>query len=270
MKSMRMAIALGVLAGAGAAMAQAELVGYKQYPQFRNLSGLPGGGFGINAEGHPDFKGAMAYSTPIAYTLTDWRMSLGGSALSRDRSFYWFGGNDLVQGNGTGFFMLGVPLGRFGDFTASWMFLSELGDNVVNLQWSPPWQQGDVRYAVGVQDVVGGGGSSGEGQTDDSAASNTWYVVATYRAQENLHMSLGAGDKRFNPVFGNISYDFAERWKAVVEHDSFNWNYGIAYDLGRLAGQGETWDGPGRGLNGTVMIGLVKGKFAFWNNNFAF
>lgn len=270
MKSTRVGLAFGLLAAASVGFAQAELVGLKQYPQFRTLSGLPGAGFGISPDGQPNFRGAMAYSTPVAYTLTDWRMSLGGSAVSRDTSIRWFGGNDLVQGNGTGYFMLGVPLPRnLGDVTATWMFLSELGDNVINLQWAPK-QEGDVRYAIGVQDVVGGGGSSGEGAPDDSAASNTWYVVATYQAEENLHMSLGAGDKRFNPVFGNVSYGFADRWKAVVEHDSFNWNYGVAYDLGRLAGQGETWDGPGRGLHGTVMFGLVKGKFAFWSLNFSF
>src|SRR6476619_7261804 len=63
---------------------QSDLFGPGQFTQTREMSGLPGGSFGVLPDGTPSFKGAMALSTPIAYSLNNWHYAFGLKSVSPD------------------------------------------------------------------------------------------------------------------------------------------------------------------------------------------
>ncbi len=263
---MRWLLLLCAASLATASLAQSELVGPGRYPGFRNLGAMPGTGFGVTPEGWIDFKGAMSYTTPVAYSLTDWYGVIGLSNLSNTSSFSFKNPNEGFSGNATGMLMLGVPLGPYGALTLSHMILSTKLDFATNVHWTPPNQFGPVRFGVGVQDISGQGGASGEHLEGDEGNTRSYYAVATWQASENLYASLGVGDTRFRHVFGNASYNLVPRVKAFTEYDSFNWNYGLAFDLGRL-GQSTNVD---RSINANVQLGMVRGKYAFWGLSVTF
>src|SRR5476649_56264 len=64
------------------AIAQQRLLGPFQYPQFRSQAALPGGGYGVRPDGMPAFDGAMAFSTPIGYSLSNWNAVITASNTS--------------------------------------------------------------------------------------------------------------------------------------------------------------------------------------------
>ena len=212
----------------------------------------------------------MSHSTPIAYSMTGWDLVVGGGILSPDRSLQFSESTAKFAGNGTAQFLVGVPLGRFGDVTFSHMFLSNLFDNAQNLHWTPPGQAGPVRFALGVQDITGQGGVSGETagpRRFDPGESRTYYAVGTWQTSPDLYVSLGFGDTRFKGrVFGSASYGLGEKIKFVIEHDAFNWNTGLAFNIGDW-GAGLR---PGRTTQMTAMFGFVGGDHAYWSLNLAF
>lgn len=257
-------------------MAQAELVGEDQFPQFRHLGGFPGNGHLLRWGGVPGGEyGVVTLSTPTALALRGGAYAVGGSMLSRDSSFIGpnFGDIDLVEGNGTGQILVGIPIGEeYGHLSATALFLSGLGDTAFGFHWQPGDQstQENWRWAIGVQDIVGDGGSSGEGQPGDADSSTSLYGVITYRPSERIFISGGLGTRRFQPAFASISANLAPRVTAFAEHDSFNINTGLAYTFRISPAQEETWYRYERALEGTVMIGLVRGEFAYWGLNFHF
>lgn len=267
MKAVPIILAVGF---ASVALAQADLIGEGQYPQFRSQSGLPGGGFPVAHRTGADFSGALAWSTPVAYSLAPWQYLVGGSSLARDDSFVFFE-EDLSANNSTLVAMVGVPLGDFGRTTFTHMVLSELGDHAQNLHWVPGDQRGPLVFAVGVQDISGQGGSQGDtGQPNrlDPGESRTYYLVLSTSFGETGHLSAGLGDTRFQgrPFF-NASHNVGERVKAFAEWDTFNWNYGAAYSLGKVGALPER---NGQRPVAAVSAGLVRGKYAFWALNLSF
>lgn len=249
-------------------LAQAQLGGPGQYPQFRSASGLPGSGFGVTPDGAVDPSGAWSLSTPIAYSLQPWQFVFGVGSLSPNSTFRFLDtSSSESKGNGTGQFMVGLPIGKYGTATYSLMVLSTRLDNVGNLTYTPPGQTGPVRFGVGIQDVSGSGGTQGEGPNgQDPGNSRSYYVVGTYSGPRGLHASLGVGSGRFDSAFGNVSMNITPKSKAVVEYDKFNWNVGVGYDLGRLAASPR----KGADLGATLFVGLVRGKYAYWSVNVRF
>lgn len=72
----RAGIAPILLAGMGLGIARQSAgaqgdptIGPGQFPQFRNLSGLSGGGYGVDSQGYSSLSGPTAFSTPIAHVL---------------------------------------------------------------------------------------------------------------------------------------------------------------------------------------------------------
>lgn len=235
------------------------------------MSGLPGSGYGVTVDGRVDIRGAMSFSTPIAYSLRGYEVVFGASNISDTGRFKFALGESAGSpgvGNGTGQIVFGVPLPEsWGHVTFSHMMLSKLLDNAQNLQWTPPNQSGPVRYAIGVQDIGGQGGTSGEGIPGDLGSSRTYYAVATYEATPETHVSIGIGDTRYRGrPFGNASHSVTDRLKLTIEWDVFNINYAVAYDLGPLVRDvvGE------RDARATVQVGMVRSKYAFWSINFHF
>jgi len=250
---------LAVLAGAGAlACAQVELSGRDNYPQFRGVSGLPGGGICLMPDGNPGAEGALAFSTPIAFALGHYRLNFGVSVVSNGNKLVGFkSSKGLNDGNGTGYIMGGAELGSAGRLSATWMVLSSLGDNAWNLHFQPGQQKGPVWFGLGVQDVFGHGGSAGETIPGDDETSTSIYGVATAKFLANTYVSAGLGSRRFDKGFFNASTNVGRDYKAMVEHDGFNWNYGIACTLGT--------DRDDRARGFTLFVGYVRGKYLTWS-----
>ena len=254
------------------AVAQQELNGKDQFPQFRSLSGLPGGGFGITKDGTPTFRGAFALSTPIAYSLGNNRWSLGVANTSDDLRFRFFerSGEKKNDSNGTAALMggIGTPVG---DFTLGYMVLSSIGDNVFTAPFSSRLKTDKIALGIGLQDVFSRGGDSGEALDNAKKLdrSRSFYVVATAEACEDVYVSLGAGTRRFEGLFGNASFPLVRGFRGMVEYDTFNWNMGVAVDLGS-ARVGHYWDDRDRRLQSTGFVGLVRGKFLTWGVNLSF
>lgn len=256
---------------AASGFAQPELTGAGHYPQFRNLSGLPGAGFGITPDGRLGFHGALAYSTPVAYSMRNWDMVFSATNVSNtmrlsfleDDNAVLFDGN---EGNGTWQLLVGVPLGEYGNVTFSHLILSSLLDDAQNLHWAPPRQRGPVLFAIGVQDISGQGNAAGENLPGDLGNSRSYYVVGTWDAGLGTFVSLGTGDTRFKPIFGSASFRVSERVRAFGEYEAFHWNYGFAFDAGKLLGSFRS----DRSTSTTFMLGAVKGKYAYWSLSVGF
>jgi hypothetical protein len=254
MSSTRVALLSFAIILASVGMAQSTFYRPGQYPSLRNLNGLPGQAFGINRSGEPDFRGAMSYSTPIAYALTDWHWVLSGTFVSNTLTptFSDQSSAGSSSANGTATLQIGTRLGNFADLNYGFAVLSSRGDNIGSAHLTPI-QNGPIVFAVGVMDVSGSGGSSGQGNPGDSDSSRSPYVVGTYELKPGTYLSMGYGDTRFRGLFGSISTPVTPRLKAVLEYDTFHWNQLLAYDLGRI----------GRG-QATLTFGTQAGRYAAW------
>jgi hypothetical protein len=266
---LRKLLAAAVLGSASLCFAQTGLVGKDQFPQFRGLSGLSGSGFAVGPDGRPDFRGAMGYSAPIGHTLGGFRLAVGGGVISGNTnrlSFFRSESlkNDATQGNGTGFALIGGDLGRYGRLAFGFTILSGVGDNVSHIQYSPPLQ-GPVQVGIGILDLGGSGGSSGEGLEGDDRTSLSSFGVVTGKVTEGVHASVGVGTRRFQKGFGSLSANFSPNFKALVEHDGFGWNYGVAYNP-KAARAEDTWTVTDvRDIQFTMFLGMTKAKYPSWS-----
>ncbi len=254
-------ISLILLGCVAQAHAQGAFSGSHQYPSQRNFSGLPGSGFGVLPNGRIDFRGAMAYSTPVAYTLAGSEIYLGVTMVANKLGFAFSdnkrGGSR--EGDGTAQAIVGTSLGRYGKLSSGFVLLSSARDTMFSFQWSPH-QTGDLRWAIGVQDLRGNAGYSGEGRPDDNKNSTTPYAVVTKRIAPDLYGSVGYGNRRFRGVFGNVSWSPVPRTKLVVEHDSLSSSILVAFDLGPI-GHSPYKD---RRARGQIGIGVQQGRFGLW------
>ena len=251
-------------------MAQSNLVGRFSYPQFRGLSALPGGGFGVRPDGTPSIDGALAFSSPIAYALRPGRFVLAFSSISRDGRFRFKGsGKDLnVDANGTGAILYGTDL-KVGRLTVADMIYSGQLDNGYNLQFTPKQEDEydeehggfrPLQFALGVQDLFGDGGTSGDTSGADPAldaadrrSSTSVYGVATYALPRGVYASAGIGSGRFRFGFGSVSAPAFRRTRLAIEHDGFNFNVILAYSPPlKFAREG----------GATFAIGVVRGQYA--------
>jgi hypothetical protein len=247
---------------------QSELAGKQQYPQFRVLSGLPGGGFGVSPDGRTSSLGAAALTTPIGYTLGSGSYAAGifntgvsGNPFSADFSK----GDTTNHGNGSAFGMAGFSYRGY-RLTVGGMVLSTAGDSEMNLQFSPP-TMGRFGVAVGVQDVFDVAGASGESiDLVKSYSSRSLYVVGTYEVARGSYVSLGKGERRFQGIFGNVSVPVFDRLRALAEYDGFNFNGGFLYNTGRI---GRKY-GESHGLECNLFLGTVRGKYGTAGVSFTF
>ena len=248
-----------------AAFAQRDFIGYHQYPQFRSMSGLPGSSVPITREGEIGTDGALALSSPIAYSLGGKHFIFGGMSVSDNLSpkFFRRKGRDVVNGNGTAQIQGGYGLGRYGGLTVGGLLLSGRYDSVLNLHWALPWL-GQGRFAVGVgaQDVFGGGAASGTNKRGDGDSSTSEYAVGTYALGRGTYISGGWGLHRFAHGFGNISTTVFRNLKLGSEYDGYNFNANLVYLLG--VGSEE----KPRTL--ALGFGVIRGKYAAVSANLAF
>ncbi|MCG9894350.1 MAG: hypothetical protein MH204_02595 [Fimbriimonadaceae bacterium] len=256
-------------ASAGVAFGQAGLNGPDRYPQFRGISGLPGSGVGVTADGRFSLSGALSYTTPIGFTPGKGQMSAVLGLISQDRQFRFFNndGIDKSEGNGTGTFLVGFDL-LDGRAAIGAMLLSGAWDTGLNAQYSRTFDD-RIGVAIGIQDAGGGGGSAGTGIPGDARSSMTLYAVTTARFADGVHASVGLGNRRFRHGFMNVSADIGRSAKAVLEHDGWSWNYGFAFGTGPI-GRDDTWEGNARRPEATVFLGIIQGRYAGWSLGVSF
>ncbi len=229
-----LALLAAILLGA---FCMAQFSGEGQYPEFRSFSGLPGGGFPVSPTGVVGCDGALAYSTPVAYSLAPWRMALGTGIASKNAHAsapQW----DSDDWNFTAFGMMGVGL-PFGRLTVGGMILSKAGNSVATALFSPRESLGRFDFAVGVQDVKGKGGAAGEHQPGDKDSSSSPFVVSTASLGRGVYASAGVGLRRYGKGFANVSAPLSRRVRATLEHDGFVFNAGAYVDAGGFAVSGK-------------------------------
>src|SRR5208283_4106091 len=109
-------------------------------------------------QGLPSFDGAMAFSTPIGYALSNWNGTLTAANTS-DYQFFRLPhvagnhGSDDSSGKFTG--CGGISLGHFGSLCGSFMFISSAWDTAFNVQYQAPVFYKDIGISAGVQDTGG-------------------------------------------------------------------------------------------------------------------
>lgn len=265
---MKLAIAALLCGLVCSCFAQVELTGPNQYPQFRGVSGLAGGGIPLRPENKVGGKGAVALSTPIGYALGHWKFFAGFSLLSTDGAFPPFSnsGGDLLAGNGTLFEVGSFYIKGLGHITASQMNVSGRGDNTSNYSLRIPLGNDKIGWSIGVQDVTGTIGSAGDTfPVEDRLNSQSVFTVLTYQVADGTYVSAGVGSRRFKYGFANASHWVNDRLGFFLEHDGYNFNGGACWMLGSLK-----MDVVGSDVIGIATVGTVRGKYPYWTIGVSF
>lgn len=221
------------------------------FPQFRSLSGLAGGGYGLDSEGYASLSGATAFSTPVAHVLghNQWRVGLARTGDFRSSGL-------LSRVNGTSFITFGTTVGRL-NIALTDMVLSRHFDQAFHLQVQYILPE-ETRWAasVGVQDIGGGGGAAGTSVPGDARSSRSYFGVVTYRIdtrQSPIYLSAGIGRRRFQHFFHSASYQVVRPLRVWVEQDGFGWSAGLL--LSHRAGEGR------RAVEYNALVGFLEGRF---------
>jgi hypothetical protein len=205
---------------------------FADYPQFRYSSGLPGGTFGVDPDGHAGFEGAMQINIPVGYTPGAGNWAFVPSAAALNGGFP--NDYDGIDVNGT--FAWGLGFG--GADHALWLAdmntgNGKSGESAYNVQFQLA-RQNEKRpgISVGVVDITNL--RPKETARPFGADAISYFVAATWEAgtqEKPVYYTLGSGTGRFSPFFAGVSYQPSERVKMMAEYDSFNPNIGIAYKL---------------------------------------
>ena len=218
---------------------------FPTYGQFRYASGLPGGTFGVDPEGHAGFEGAMQINIPIGYTpgAGNWALvpssgRQGGgfpdrlSGANVDGTVAWglgFGGPDHAL------WVMDMMTGN--DHSYSGHFSGESAYNAQFQLVRPTKNRPGI--AIGGIDITNLRPAITSKPLD--AGGRSLFAVATWEAgtpEKPLYYTLGIGNGRFSPLFAGVSYQPASRLKLMAEYDSLDYNIGAAYKLYQLS---ERW-----------------------------
>lgn len=227
-------------------------LGKNQYPQYRQLSGLSGGGYGVSADGRSSLEGPTAYSTPIAYVPGHDQIRLSFSSQSFDSAPNFA----VLHANGKGIVSYGHTFGQF-NIMASDTFKSHNLDQAYNLQAGIiPLRGEKLGFSIGVQDILGLGGSAGEALPTDRYSSQSVFMVGTYRidtARRPIYFSAGIGTHRYTKSFESASYQFLKPLRGFLEYDGWGLSEGLL--LTGHTGHGHS----ALELNANVV--LIRGRF---------
>jgi hypothetical protein len=232
---LRRLLALPVLACC--CLAHSQSAGYlAQYFQFRKMSSLSGSGFGVTIDGTPNISGAMAFSTPIAYSLGGNVYQIGVGTRSDNELPQFINLNDVSHNESSGDAEVMAGIGtRAGNFTFGYEAVSYRKDTVFHLEWQLPIHSKDLGVAVGAQNIT----NRPEGGYHES---RSFYAVGTYQYAPGDHFSVGYGDSRFHGPFANTDYEINSKFKATFEWDTYEFNPGVAYSFGKIKGLGDDFD----------------------------
>lgn len=226
--------------------------GPNQFPQFRNLSGLAGCGYGADPRGYRSLSGPVAFSTPVAHTLGRGMVQMAGGTLS----FHSLPEISGRKSNGSGFITVGATLSRI-NLAGTFFIKSSALDQVFHLQAQYiPDPGAKWAFSLGGQDIQGRGGSAGDAFLEDVQSSQSLFGVLTYRwdtGRRPVYLSAGIGTRRFGRLFGSVSHQVATPLRIWAESDGYGVNYGLL-GVCRL----------GRGFRAAELsatIGMVKGQY---------
>ncbi|HWD41454.1 MAG TPA: hypothetical protein VG944_21600 [Fimbriimonas sp.] len=261
---MRAWIVASLLALAPAVFAQSDPINRAgQFPQFRDLSGLPGGGFGVTPEGLPSIRGALALSTPIGFSLGNGIFDIAFASRSYDNSpqFINTGTAGRRRSDGTGQGLIGVqtPLGLF---TAGYELISSKLDQTYNAQLQLPLAWKKAGISLGCQNVTNRPEAAGDHVAGEDGMSRSFYAAGTYEVADGDYLTLGVGNVRFKGVFGSACAMITPQVKGMLEYDTISWNTGVAWSLGRL--------GDFQNTETTLFFGYVGMHRATVSVSFAF
>jgi hypothetical protein len=191
---------------------------WRQYPEFGHVSGLPGNGFGVNANGQVGFGGALNMNVPCAYTPSQGNYVAAYHSASVNSGIeLGFGGDNV---DGSLFYGIGFMGPGSGIYVSEFFPESCLAVNTFNLQCQiQPESPSFPALAVGCIDlqsrrpaVVGGlrGGRS-------------IYLTATKQAipgDHALYLTLGYGGGRYrHNLFGAASWYMGRDLNVGLEYD---------------------------------------------------
>jgi len=223
-----LSVVLFLLTSAAAYAQRDPLIGPEQFPEYRNLSGLAGGGYGVDSQGFASLSGPVALSSPNAHVLgrSQWRVNFAAASFSSSPEF------SQARTNGTLTFTYGQTFGRI-NIAGTHMFLSAHPEYADNLQIQLiPRERERMVFSAGVQGLIGANKSQGDNEPNDKRDSRSFFGVATYRVDTTrspLYLSAGLGTRRFKHGFGSASYQAVKPIRLWVEHDGFGVNEGILY-----------------------------------------
>lgn len=254
-------VAFVVTALCSSALGQTRpFLGEAHFPQFRQVSGLSGGGYGLDLDGWGSLDGPTALSTPLG-------VALGHDQVRATGNDTFFGFNSFAHANSTG--KIGLMYGHtFGSFNLAYTYFikSNAGDASTNLQLSyDPHNAAIPNVSFGVQDIVGNGGSAGQFQPTDNESSRSFFGALTYKVpigptgSTPLYLSGGWGTRRFGKGFASATYQLAGPLRIFTEFDGFGFNEGflLAY---RNHGMNDE-DQPQHAFEADLMLGLIQGHY---------
>src|SRR5579862_6068197 len=177
-----------VLAGlASVSLASAQTNNLSKYFQLRDMSGLSGGMFGVTAQGIPSIWGAMAFSTPIGFSLSSgvYDAGLASKSLNNSPRFINFSKGANNHSDGTAQFMagLGTPIGNF---TGTVEVVSSSYDQIYNAQWQLPFKWKTAGISVGCQNITNRNEGAFRAEVNPSL-----FAVGTYGFAKGDYVTVG-------------------------------------------------------------------------------
>jgi len=239
-------------------------VGANEFPQFRQISGLSGGGYGLDLDGWGSLEGATAFSTPLGISLGHDQFRLGGNDTAFSINHLPNTVSDSHYGTGKAFITYGHSFGQL-NATYSYFVKSGAGDAVTNLQLSySSGKANEPSLSVGVQDIVGNGGSAGQGVTGDSETSRSIFGAVTvpvaFTSGPPLYLSGGIGSRRFDKGFVSASYRVLYPVRLWTEFDGFGFNEGLLFAYRSSNGVNEEGNKQ-HAFEADLLLGFIRGRY---------
>lgn len=211
---------------------------FEYYADFRYMSGLPGGGYGVSQDGQVGFNGALQMNIPVGYTPGAGQYALMASTSATN------GGIPTSINDEDANSTLALGFGTTIQGHALWiadMVVDSGWDDAINLQFQLlPERENRPAVSVGVTDLTNDFYSLySQSNIHDS---RSFFVAATRQFSAGTHPfwgTVGFGNRRFNDrPFAGLSYQANPRVKVMAEYDGWNVNAGAAYDIQGGWGEG--------------------------------
>jgi hypothetical protein len=245
-----------------AACAQNPFGGVDGFPQFRQISGLSGGGYGLDIDGWGSLGGATAFSTPLGIALGHDQVRVGGGDTAFSWKYFPKRFEDDSHGSGKAFFTYGHSFDDQFTLTYSYLVKSFKGDASTNLQMAyKPRGQDSISTSLGVQDLIGNGGSALNGPTQNDLSRSIFGAV-TYKVPTGstpVYVSAGYGSLRFDKGFANASYRVLYPVRLWAEYDGFGFNEGL---LISYRSHERSEDSPAtHAFEADLCLGVIRGRY---------
>ncbi len=204
---------------------------FEYYTDFRYMSGLPGGGYGVSQDGRVGFDGAMQMNIPVGYTPGVRQYALMATTSATR------GGIPTSINDDDANSALALGFGTTIQGHALWiadMVVDSGWEDAINLQFQIlPERENRPAISVGITDLTNEFYSLySQSNIHDS---RSFFVAATRQFGDDEHPfwgTVGFGNRRFNDhPFAGLSYQASPRVKVMAEYDGWNVNAGAAYDI---------------------------------------